>query len=152
MLDQVLEERVHLERSWSTNWTKKQYIHGWFYTGAERVNELWINSRSPLQTFILLMSFEYIYIPQKLRIQVPNRRIVLCSNEHLKRGSQNNVPSKGRTICHFKSFSLYLFQRHSVVLEASRLQKYQFRLILFYWAEKAIIVRSIAFVATVCIW
>lgn len=93
LLDQVLEERVHLERSWSTNWTKKQYIHGWFYTGAERVNELWINSRSPLQTFILLMSFEYIYIPQKLIIQVPNGWIVLCSNEHLKRGSQNNMPS-----------------------------------------------------------
>lgn len=145
--------------------------HSWFYTGAERVNELWINSRSPLQTFIFLMSFEYIYTLQKFKYKCQTDETFFARMSIWKEVAKtichqwffrsldmeyfvsfHQSISKGRTICYFKSFSLYLLQRHSVVLEALSLQKYHFKLVLFYYAEKVITVRSVAFPATVCKW
>lgn len=122
------------------------------------LNQLWVHFR------LFLMSFEYTYIPQKLRIQQPKRWIVHCSNEHLKTASTNII--NGSSVpwilnilvalinqsqkCHYRKNSLLLYFffhpisfRESVVLAASRLQKYHFRFIWVYYMEKEIIVRSV---------
>lgn len=91
------------------------------------LNQLWVHFR------LFLMSFEYTYIPQKLRIQQPKRWIVHCSNKHLKTARTNII--NGSSVpwilnilvalinqsqkCHYRKNSLllyfffppYLFQR-----------------------------------------